>query len=567
MLEQLTIDQIAIIEHSDIHFCSGFNVLSGETGAGKSILIDALGLILGERADAGVIRHGQERANVSASFINIPPTLQQMLLEEALDDPDNPTQILIRRTLRDGSSKAWVNAQSVTGGKLKNLAASLIAIHGQHSNQALLKTEEQRRRLDRYAGLTKALSDCGAAYQHWQHCIQEWQTWQENRQNQEERLALLAYQLKEIEQIAPQADEFTMLSEQQNILASADEILAKGGQLSQQLYDDENSVQSALRHAVREAEHLTATANNFQEAAELLEQSAVYLDEACSVLNKQLDRIEHDPIALQRIEERMSALYALARKHHQSPENLHILWQTLNQEYQTLNDHNENGAQLKQNCNTAHIDYEQKAAALSAARKKAAPILATEVENWIRQLGMEKATFAIHVEPANRPTASGMDDITYALCANPGQTLQPLNKVASGGELSRVSLAIEVACLDETPVPTVIFDEIDAGIGGEVADTVGKLLHTLGKNRQVLCITHLPQVAAYADAHYRIEKNSDDKQTQTKVIALDEKERIIEIARMLGSADSSTSREHARSMLLQKNNLNPAKNNTKHRSK
>ena len=552
MLEQLTIDQIAIIAHSDIRFRPGYNVLTGETGAGKSILIDALGLVLGERADASHIRHGAERATVSATFTHLSPAICQPLAEDALDDPDNPGQIHIRRSLRDGGSKAWVNDQNITGAKLKTLAATLVNIHGQHSNQALLKNDEQRRRLDRYGGHHDQLAACAEAYRHWQALEKQQQDWQQNRAAQEERLALLAYQLEEIENIVPQPDEFSTLAERQSLLAAADEILGKGGQLSAQLSESDHNLKTALRQALREANHLATTSHTFQETAELLEQAVVYLDEASDALNKQLNKIEHDPEALAAVEERMSALHSLARKHHCDPADLPAHWQKLADEHAALAVENEDGSQLAAACQAAETAYRERAAALSAARQQAAPKLAHEVEHWIRQLGMNKATFTIDIAPAVRPATHGTDDITYTLCANPGQTLQPLAKVASGGELSRVSLAIEVACLDEAPTPTVIFDEIDSGIGGEVADTIGRLLHTLGQSRQVLCITHLPQVAAYADAHYRIEKTSDDKETQTRVTALDDDARIIEIARMLGSADSDTSREHARSMLARK---------------
>jgi len=561
MLEQLTIDQIAIIEHSEIHFRPGYNVLTGETGAGKSILIDARGLVLGERADASSIRHGQSRATVSATFSALSSAHQHTLAEDGLDDPDNPGQAVIRRTLRDGGSKAWINDQNITGGKLKTLAATLVNIHGQHHNQALLKNDEQRRRLDRYAGHRDQLAACTEAYRHWQQLEKERVAWQAARVSDEERLALLAYQLDEIEQLAPQDGEFDELAARQNLLASAEQILASGNKLAAQLSEGDNNLQSALRYAQREAEHLAAIHDNYRETAELLEQSAVYLSEASDALGKQLNKIEHDPEALAETEARMSALHALARKHHIDPGQLPAHWQKLAAEHQTLAQKNQSGSELEAACQTAEADYHAKAAALSAARQKAAPALARDVEQWIRQLGMEKATFAIEVQPAARPAAHGSDDITYTLCANPGQTLQPLAKVASGGELSRVSLAIEVACLDETPTPppTIIFDEIDTGIGGEIADTVGRLLHTLGQSRQVLCITHLPQVAAYADAHYRIEKHSDGKETQTRVTALDDEARITEIARMLGSADSDTSREHARSMLARKASVNIAR--------
>ena len=558
MLEQLTIDQIAIIEHSEIPFRPGYNVLTGETGAGKSILIDALGLVLGERADASSIRHGEKRATVSATFRDLSAAHQQALADDGLDDPDNPGQVVIRRTLRDGGSKAWVNDQNVTGGKLKTLAAALVNIHGQHHNQALLKNDEQRRRLDRYAGHRELLAACADAYRHWQQLEKDHAAWQTARTSDEERLALLAYQLDEIEQLAPQEDEFDELAAKQTLLASADQILASGSRLAEQLSDGEHNLQSALRHAQREAEHLAALHESYRETAELLEQSAVYLSEASDSLAKQLGKIEHDPEALAETEARMSALHALARKHHIDPGQLPAHWQQLAAEHAALSQKNQSGSALEAACRAAEADYHAKAAALSAARQKAAPALARDVEQWIHQLGMEKATFAIDVQPAARPAAHGNDDITYTLCANPGQTLQPLAKVASGGELSRVSLAIEVACLDETPTPppTIIFDEIDTGIGGEIADTVGRLLHTLGQSRQVLCITHLPQVAAYADAHYRIEKHSDNHATQTRVTALDDEARITEIARMLGSAASDTSRDHARTMLARKASVN-----------
>jgi len=402
------------------------------------------------------------------------------------------------------------------------------------------------------------LAACADAYRHWQQLEKDHAAWQTARTSDEERLALLAYQLDEIEQLAPQEDEFDELAAKQTLLASADQILASGSRLAEQLSDGEHNLQSALRHAQREAEHLAALHESYRETAELLEQSAVYLSEASDSLAKQLGKIEHDPEALAETEARMSALHALARKHHIVPGQLPAHWQQLAAEHAALSQKNQSGSALEAACRAAEADYHAKAAALSAARQKAAPALARDVEQWIHQLGMEKATFAIGVQPAARPAAHGNDDITYTLCANPGQTLQPLAKVASGGELSRVSLAIEVACLDETPTPppTIIFDEIDTGIGGEIADTVGRLLHTLGQNRQVLCITHLPQVAAYADAHYRIEKHSDNHATQTRVTALDDEARITEIARMLGSAASDTSRDHARTMLARKASVN-----------
>lgn len=549
MLEQLNIEQLAIIQRSQIRFQSGFNVLSGETGAGKSILIDALSLVLGARADSSSIRHGADKAQVIASFVDNPEHLSKILNEEGLDDPDDTQSCLIRRTVRENASKAYLNDHPVTAAKLKSLSAHLVSIHGQHANQTLVKSDEQRRRLDRFAGHNDLLENVSTAYRDWQKLERAWQDWQQQRSESDERLSLLAYQLEELDEIAPQENEFEQLAAEQNTLASVDSILEHGSQLGDLLQDNNASINSLLRHARQLSEKLAEIDDRFGETHDMIEQSLIHADEAYDALHKRLSRIEHDPDQLATIEARMSALHSLARKHNCTPDELHSHWQALQQEYDNLQHQSSSSDQLDDQRDAALQHYNSVADKLSHARQQAAATLGKEVEGWIRQLGMQRATFAVDVRPAERPAAHGQDDINFLLCANPGQTLQPLSKVASGGELSRVSLAIEVSCLDEAPVPTIIFDEIDAGIGGEVADTVGSLLHRLSHNRQVLCITHLPQVAAYADHHYLIEKSSDDTSTQTRVTPLDQDTRIIEIARMLGSADSATSREHAKAML------------------
>lgn len=549
MLEQLNISQLAIITRSQIRFQQGFNVLSGETGAGKSILIDALSLVLGARADASAIRHGADSAQVIATFTPIPAPLEQHLHQDGLDNPDDQHTCLIRRSVRDSGSKAWLNDHPITSSKLKTLSSQLVSIHGQHANQSLLKATEQQRRLDRFAGHPELLNAVAQAYRHWQQLEQRWQTWQQQRQENDERLSLLAYQLEELNDIAPQEDEFSQLANQQNTLASVDSILAHGSNLAALLQDHDDALSAHLRHARQLSEKLTEIDEQFSETAELIEQSLIYADEAYDTLTRRLSRIEHDPEQLASIEARMSALHSLARKHHCQPDELHSHWQALQHEYNTLSRQSSANDQLDEQRSTALQTYSAHADKLSRARQRAAQSLSQEVEHWIQQLGMAHATFSIDVRPAEHPSVHGQDNIQFLLCANPGQTLQPLNKVASGGELSRVSLAIEVSSLDEHPVPTIIFDEIDAGIGGEVADTVGRLLHTLSRNRQVLCITHLPQVAAYADHHYRIAKSSDATSTSTDVTLLNDEQRISEIARMLGNADSTTSREHAKAML------------------
>ncbi|MDO4435824.1 MAG: DNA repair protein RecN [Cardiobacteriaceae bacterium] len=549
MLEQLSIKQFAIIEETKVSFQSGFNVLSGETGAGKSILIDALGLILGQRAEASMIRHGQSKAQVSACFVNLPERVQSALLTQELSDSDDMGQILIRRTLSEQGSKAYINDHAITAQTLKSLASHMVSIHGQHSNQALLRPEEQRKRLDRYAGNGKERERVKQAYRAWQTAQSALEDWQAEQSRYQEKMALLSYQFEEFQQLKPERDEFSGLSERHQLLSSADEVLRQGHSVYEQLHEGDYALTRALRHLVREARGLASEQKRFVEVVELLEQSALYADEAADALSRQLAQTEHNPEELARLDSRLSALYQLARKHHIKPEDLYEHGQLLAQQYHALANNDQQGEALAQALAQAEQDYRQAAKRLSETRIKAAKALSEDVEHWIRQLGMERARFTVACHTEEALAEHGMDSVQFLLCANPGQPQSALAKVASGGELSRVSLAIEVATLDEAPVPTIIFDEIDSGIGGEVAHTIGRLLQKLGEHKQVICITHLAQVACYANAHFRIEKQSDEQSTQTRLSALDDNARVQEIARMLGSTDSKNSLEHAKEML------------------
>lgn len=553
MLNTLTIEQFAIIEKTEICFQPGFNILTGETGAGKSILIDAIGHILGERADAGLIRRGAEKADIQAYFSNIPDALKAALADNEHDDPDSPDEAHLRRIIRGKGSKIFINSHTSTAAKLKEYADQLVSIHGQHANQALLQNSGQRGRVDRYGKLDAELRAVQNAYRTWKALEQEHQTWLDSAHSQQERLELLSYQLEELNTAAPKPGEFAQLEAEHAALASADEILNKGGQLIDLIHEADPSIAGMLRRAEQLAADLAGLHPAYQEACELISQSSIYFSEAHDSLSRQLSRTEHDPQALASLDERMSALHSLARKHRIDAADLHQRWQELAAEYEQLSSAEAHGGSLEKAVLDAKNAYFAAAAELTAARQKAADALAADALQWIHQLGMEKAQFTIAIQPAEKPAAHGLDNVTYLLCANPGQALQPLAKTASGGELSRISLAIETACLDDNAVPhTLIFDEIDAGIGGEVADTVGRLLAKLSQTRQVLCISHLPQVAAYAAHHFRIEKTSDDTSTQTRVIPLDDAGRIIEIARMLGSAASETSITHAKSMLAKR---------------
>ena len=550
MLETLSIERFAIIERAEIRFQGGFTVLSGETGAGKSILIDALSLLMGTRADPGMIRHGAEKADLNARFSHLPRALVERLADDELADEEIPDTCLIRRTVREKGGKVFVNAHPLTAAHLRELCAYLVNIHGQHANQALMKSGEQRDRVDRFGKLEKLLAAVARSYHNWQRKLRRERQWREERDAGAERLALIGYQLDEFDRIAPQENEFATLSQAQRLLAASGEILDKGGQLKAWLHESDPSLGEQLHTACQTATALAALNPDFQEVRELLDQAGVHLDEANDSLSRALRRIEHDPARLAELDNRMSALHGLARKHRLDPQELHPRWKILRKEYDALQRSQTSGETLAAESEAARLSYDQAADSLSVARREAGDKLAGEVQRRVRQLGMARAVFAVKISPAEKASAKGCDEITFLLCANPGQALQPLAKVASGGELSRISLAIEVAGLGEATLPeTLIFDEIDAGIGGEVADTVGKLLSRLGRTRQVLCITHLPQVAVWADHHYTIEKISNDDSTQTRVRLLTPGQRIVEIARMLGSARADTSREHARAML------------------
>lgn len=552
MLEHLAIEDFAIIKRSEIQFQPGFNVLSGETGAGKSILIDALSLLMGARADASMIRQGATKADIHAQFNAIPDALQKQLEAQELVDEEAPTRALLRRTLREKAGKSFINSAPVTSTTLRELAPFLINIHGQNSNQELLKSSEQRARIDHYGKHQALLKAVATHYATWQKCVKDWEKWQADKAASQEKLSLLAYQLEEFTQCAPQAGEFETLSKEQQLLASSEEIMRQGGELNALLRESDASLSGALHDAYRQIQTLVKLHGDFKDAASLLEQAAIYVDEASDALQQTLQPISYDPERLAEIDERMQALHALARKHHLTPDELPEFWQSLSAEFAQLSAQHESNDQLLAALDKAQADYQASAAKLSKARHAASKKMAAEVQQWVRQLGMEHAVFSVAIAPLATPSASGSDEVTFMLCANPGQALQPLAKVASGGELSRISLAIEVASLDDNAVPnTLIFDEIDAGIGGEVANTVGKLLAKLAQVRQVLCITHLPQVAVWAAHHYQIIKTSDSRSTQTAVKLLDETQRVNEIARMMGNADSKTSKQYARDMLKQ----------------
>lgn len=547
MLSRLRIQHFAVIEQSDIEFKAGLNILSGETGAGKSIVIDAVNLIGGARADYDFIRHGSEQAQIYAFFSELPDTARHWLEEQCLSDADAPDACHIRRSLSSGNSKAFINDMPQTAGNLRLLSQFLLVTHGQHANQFLLKSEGQRRYLDHYAQLHDELKALRETFRVWQALQEEYAHWQTARQEREEKTALLAYQLEEFTQCAPQQGEFAEITARHKLLSQAGELIHDSEQLLALLRNEEG-VYSQLYHAVQQLEHLNARNPAFQTSLELLQQSLVYVDEAADSLQHERQHLESDPETLQTLDERMSLLYALARKHHIDPEQLAQYHQEIQRQYQEISHEIEHNSQLGEQLLAAKERYQQAAAHISQVRHHAALSLAAEVNRQLRHLGMENAEFRIDIQE-DIPSIHGSDRINFNLRANLGSDFKDLAKIASGGELSRISLAIQVASLDDAAIPTLIFDEIDAGIGGETANVVGEMLATLAKNRQIICITHLPQVAAWADHHYFIDKIIQNGNTATVVRELDATQRREELARMLGSRHDSASLQHAERLL------------------
>ncbi len=551
MLSRLLIRNLAIVTRLEVDFAPGMTCLTGETGAGKSILIDALGLALGTRADGDAIRDGEERAEIAAVFqLDDAPQAGQWLREQALDDGD---ECILRRVLvRGGASRAYINGSPVPARSLQALGERLLDIHGQHAHQSLLQRDEQRRLLDDFAGLGEQVAAIGDLYQRWQTAEQALAEQQEQVRRQQERLELLQYQVEELRRLDVTGDELESLDRDQRRLSGAGELARQCQGLLDLLEADETSVRTLLNGANRLLDRMLALDPELAETRELLESAAIQIDEAVAGLRDYGDTIEIDPARLEQVERRLGEILDQARKHHCRPEELPERLAALERELAGITESGETLERLEQEVATLGRDYDRAATALTRARKKSAERLAREAEAGIRSLGMPDGRLQVEVSerPDGRPGPTGMDQVTFLVSANPGQAPRPLAKVASGGELSRISLAIQVATIGCGQVPTLIFDEVDVGIGGAVAEIVGRLLRRLAQQRQVLCVTHLPQVAAQAQQQLSVTKCKDEAGVATRVEALDPERRVEEIARMLGGVEiTEQTRAHAREMV------------------
>ncbi|WP_295678570.1 DNA repair protein RecN [uncultured Nevskia sp.] len=544
MLRSLHIRNLAIIDELSLDWSSGFTVLTGETGAGKSILIDALGLVIGLRADATLVRAGSERAEVSAEFsVNDCADAAAWLAERELLEAGSDDCAIRRIVHAEGRTRAFVNGSPVSATELRELGERLVEIFGQGDSRSLLLGDAQRQALDdagRHAEPLAAVATAAQALQRIERDIEQLRSAQSRDPAQVE---YLRFQLQELDALSLSVDELPELDAEHRRLANAGRLLDEGNGAQQLLYGDEVSVYDQLSRALSSLHGLVPLHEGFAEAETLTAGAQAQVREAADSLRRLIERLDLDPERLAIVENRLTAIHDLARKHRVRADELFARHAELQSELAVLEDAGAALGRLEVQRKTALASYTAAAATLTAARRKAAIVLAKAVTARVRELGMPNAKFVVAVEPLARdkPTSHGVDLVRFDFSANPGQPPRPLAKVASGGELSRISLALQVSLLSEAGAATQIFDEVDAGIGGVTADVVGRQLRALGARRQVLCVTHLAQVAARGLDHFGIAKSVRDGHTYTRVQRLDAPARVSELSRMLGGDGSSGS--------------------------
>jgi len=554
MLRSLHIKNLAIIDALDLEFEGGFSVLSGETGAGKSILIDALGLVLGDRADAGLIRAGEAQAEISAEFsLDGSLPARAFLREQAMEDPDNANACLLRRVVTaDGRSRAFINGAPASLANLRELGELLVEIHGQNEHQSLLRGETQRELLDDFGAHGEALASVAQAAREYAEAEAGIERLRQGAGRDPAQLDFLRYQLRELESLKLAPGELEQLDADHRRLANAGRLLDEGQRAQDMLYGGEASLHDQLAAARQILSGLASLERGFGDAESALQQAELQVREAADTVRRLLDRLDLDPERLTEVERRLEAVHDLARKHRVKPDELLTRLEALQQELQGSEQAADTLEKLEGQRVAALARYRAAATKLSAARRKAAKEFAAKAAAIVRELGMSKAELSVTVDsaPQERPRLAGDDEVRLDFSANAGQPPRPLAKVASGGELSRVSLAIRLAAQQARSAATLIFDEVDAGIGGGTAETVGMKLRQLAGRRQVLSVTHLPQVAAQGEHHYAIRKEVRSGKTLTRVEALDATGRVAELARMLGGREITASTQaHAAEML------------------
>ena len=547
MLTQINISNYTIVAALEMEFAGGMTVITGETGAGKSIMLDALGLCLGDRADPKAVRHGCERAEIVASFdIRAIPQAAAWLQGRDLLTGD---ECLLRRVITaEGRSRAYINGSATTLQDCAELGALLIDIHSQHAHQSLLRKPVQRHLLDAYAGhlpLTRQLEQSAS---DWLRNRRELELLAGARDEQTARAQLLAYQVQELDELGLQEGELADLEQELKLLTNAEGILQEAHAALELSDSQESGVRQALQLLSGE-NHVTEAAAN---ARGLLDSAAIQLSEARGEIQHYIDSVEIDPQRLDEVQRRLDNIYDVARKHRVVPEQLAPLHQGLQEELQGLADGGQRISELEQDMAALREQYAGDAAKLSKKRRSAAKKLVKNASKLLDTLAMGQCLLEIELTPrdSDDPHPHGSEDVEFLISTNPGAPTQPLGKIASGGELSRISLAIQVVTASTGTVPSMVFDEVDVGIGGAVAEVVGKLLRTLAEKAQVLCVTHLPQVAAQGHQHLQVSKTSTDSSVETSLSELLEEEKVQEIARMLGGVKiTKQTLAHAREML------------------
>ena len=548
MLRHLTIRDFVIVDRLELEFSAGFGALTGETGAGKSILIDALALTLGERADAGVVRAGCEKAEVAATFdIAALPAVRAWLNDNDLDGDD---ELLLRRVVdAGGRSRAYINGSPATVQQLREVGEWLVDIHGQHAHQSLLRPDAQRALLDAHAGLGAQVRDVGLAFRIWRDAEQLLKTANEGADALIREREQLEWQVRELETLAFGGDEWAGLEAEHRRLAHAASLI-EGAQFAlATLADDDAACERQVDRVAGRLEALAEFDPELQEVAALVQSVQAELSEAVSTLRRYADRVDLDPGRLGEVERRMEAVLAAARKHRVQPEALPALLEGWQQRLATLaeaSDLDALAAQVKK----TRDEYMCQAQALSAGRRQTAGTMSLAVSEVMQQLALSSGRFEVALVPIEQGAVHGLEQVEFRIAGLAGNEAKPLAKVASGGELSRISLAIQVLTSRSASVPTLIFDEVDVGIGGGVAEIVGRLLNELGSERQVLCVTHLPQVAAQADWQWQVSKATRDGVVLSAIAPLDDAGRVQEIARMLGGVEiTGITLRHAEELL------------------
>ena len=558
MLTQLRIRDFAIVEELELELAAGMTAVTGETGAGKSILVDAIGLLLGDRADSGVIRHGAERADLSALFdLDALPAARAWLVER---DLDREGECQLRRVVaRGGRSRGYINGVPQPTQALRELGEQLVDIHGQHEHQSLLRREIQRQLLDDYAGHQALAAELAERYQTWSRLRRELRELRQAASERDARLDILRYHLRELAALNLAEGEVAELESEQRRLAHASQLLDAGQRLLDGLSEDEeSSIADRLDRSLRELDVLSRLDARLVPVGEMLNAALIQIQEASGELRGYVQALDLDPEHLARVDQRLAAAHQLARKHRVAAEELPALRARFEAEREGLEHSETRLEELQQAVKTARAAYQTCADRLSEQRAVAARELGERVSAALAELGMAGGRFAVSLERLEQPTPAGLETVEFQVSANPGQPVRPLARVASGGELTRISLAIQVIAARAARIPTLIFDEVDAGIGGGVAEIVGRRLRALGSGRQVLCVTHLPQVAAQAHQQLKAAKRIDDATTHARVVALEPEERVKEIARMLGGLELTESTlAHAREM-VDKATLPPA---------